>query len=380
MTVERRERGVRFAVRGRDGRHRSTTVVADRDCDPATAGPRCASRSRCRRAAPRRSRSATSCTRATSRRPRRRGARPRRAATPDEWLGERTAVVTDDELFNRLLRRSLLDMRMLHSSRGGDGYYAAGVPWYATLFGRDSLIAATQMLAFDPPMAAQTLRVLAGLIGTRDDPAHDEDPGKVLHELRAGEVARLGLSPLARYYGTVDATRCSSACCPSTPTGAATWRCSRSCAARSTRCSAGSTAPATATATGCSSTAGARRRRPAQPGLEGLRRGGARRARRAARAAGHAGRAAGLRAARQAPARAPVRAVRRRASGRGALLRRGGRAARAARALLAARPRLRLDGLRRRRPAERGARLQPGAPAVGHPRCRRRAPRRCATR
>ncbi len=97
-------------------------------------------------------------------------------------------------------------MRMLHSRLGADGYYAAGVPWYATLFGRDSLITATQMLAFDPPMAAQTLRVLAGLIGTRDDAAHDEEPGKVLHELRAGEVARLGLSPLARYYGTVDAT------------------------------------------------------------------------------------------------------------------------------------------------------------------------------
>jgi glycogen debranching enzyme len=55
-------------------------------------------------------------------------------------------------------------------------------------------------------MAEQTLRVLAGLIGTRDDAEHDEDPGKVLHELRAGEVARLALTPLARYYGTVDAT------------------------------------------------------------------------------------------------------------------------------------------------------------------------------
>ena len=126
--------------------------------------------------------------------------------TPEEWLRERTTVVTDDELFNRVLRRSLLDMRMLHSRLGGEGYYAAGVPWYATLFGRDSLIAATQMLAFDPPMAEQTLRVLAGLLGTRDDPDHDEEPGKVLHELRQGEVARLGLSPLARYYGTVDAT------------------------------------------------------------------------------------------------------------------------------------------------------------------------------
>ena len=80
------------------------------------------------------------------------------------------------------------------------------MPWYATLFGRDSLITATQLLAFDPAMAAQTLRVLAGLIGTRDDAGHDEEPGKVIHELRVGEVARLKLSPLARYYGTVDAT------------------------------------------------------------------------------------------------------------------------------------------------------------------------------
>ena len=129
---------------------------------------------------------------------------PRRS--PDAWLAERTVVETDDQLFNRVLRRSLLDIRMLHSRRDGDGYYAAGLPWYATLFGRDSLITATQLLAFDPDMAAQTLRVLAGLIGTRDDAGHDEDPGKVIHELREGEVARLGLSPLARYYGTVDAT------------------------------------------------------------------------------------------------------------------------------------------------------------------------------
>jgi glycogen debranching enzyme len=203
VAVERLERGLRFAVRGRDGRHRATTITADRDCeavdrslrftlalppggaetitlryelhegdDPAPGPER---------------------TRWTRR-------------TPEAWLAERTTVVSDDELFNRVLRRSLLDMRMLHSRLGSDGYYAAGVPWYATLFGRDSLIAATQLLAFDPPMAEQTLRVLAGLIGAHDDPEHDEEPGKVLHELRVGEVARLGLSPLARYYGTVDAT------------------------------------------------------------------------------------------------------------------------------------------------------------------------------
>jgi glycogen debranching enzyme len=209
VAVERLERGLRFAVLGRDGRHRATTIAADRDCGPgegdrslrfALGLPPGGEETITLRyelhegdgpagAAP----DPGSRTRATRR-------------TPEAWLQERTTVVTDDELFNRVLRRSLLDMRMLHSRLGGDGYYAAGVPWYATLFGRDSLIAATQMLAFDPPMAAETLRVLAGLIGTRDDAAHDEEPGKVLHELRVGEIARLGLSPLARYYGTVDAT------------------------------------------------------------------------------------------------------------------------------------------------------------------------------
>ena len=119
-------------------------------------------------------------------------------------LGPR--VRTGDELFDRVLRRSLLDLRMLVSHLEEDAYYVAGVPWYATLFGRDSLITAIETLPFEPKVAEQTLRILARLIGRRDDPLHDEEPGKVLHELRIGEVARLGLTPLARYYGTVDAT------------------------------------------------------------------------------------------------------------------------------------------------------------------------------
>ncbi len=210
IAVESVQRGVRFAVRGRDDRHRATTVVADRDCEP---GDRKGSLRFRLALAPGGEETITlryalyegdEPAPAPVAEPA--GAARRVRRTPDEWLGERTRVETDDELFNRVLRRSLLDMRMLHSRLGTDTYYAAGVPWYATLFGRDSLIAATQMQAFDPPMAEQTLRVLAGLIGTRDDPVHDEEPGKVLHELRAGEVARLGLSPLARYYGTVDAT------------------------------------------------------------------------------------------------------------------------------------------------------------------------------
>jgi glycogen debranching enzyme len=122
------------------------------------------------------------------------------------WPAGRTHVRADDELFNRVLDRSLLDLRMLRSQLDGQAYCAAGIPWFATLFGRDSLITAIEMLAFDPSLAEQTLRVLAQRLGRRVDPVHEEEPGKVLHELRGGEVAATGASPLTSYYGTVDAT------------------------------------------------------------------------------------------------------------------------------------------------------------------------------
>ncbi len=207
VAVARRPDGVRFAQRGRDGVHRSLTVAADR---PAGRGDGEAEL-RFALSLPAGGRETITlryCLHEDEAPPPEATAARTRVARPSagEWLAQRTVVETDDELFNRVLRRSLLDVRMLHSRRDGEGYYAAGVPWYATLFGRDSLITAMQMLAFDPEMGAQTLRVLARLIGTRDDPAHDEEPGKVIHELRVGEVARLQLSPLARYYGTVDAT------------------------------------------------------------------------------------------------------------------------------------------------------------------------------
>ena len=126
------------------------------------------------------------------------------AADAEAWLAGRTRVRCSDELVERMLRRSLLDLRLLISDLDGQPYLAAGIPWYATLFGRDSLITATQVLAFDHGLAAGTLRLLAAYQGTRDDPAHDEEPGKILHELRLGEAA-VG-TPLGRYYGTVDAT------------------------------------------------------------------------------------------------------------------------------------------------------------------------------
>jgi glycogen debranching enzyme len=128
------------------------------------------------------------------------------AAEADAWLAGRPQLEVDDDLVGRVLRRSLLDLRLLVSDLDGHRYYAAGVPWYATLFGRDSIITALQTIAFDVEMAEHTLRVLAGLLGDRLDDEHDEEPGKVLHELRLGELAAAELTPLARYYGTVDAT------------------------------------------------------------------------------------------------------------------------------------------------------------------------------
>jgi len=119
---------------------------------------------------------------------------------------EGTRVVSDDQLFNRILQRSLDDLELLRSELDGQPYYAAGLPWFATLFGRDSLITAFETLSFVPGVAEGTLRLLAGRLGTEVNDERDEEPGKVLHELRVGEPARLGETPFARYYGSVDAT------------------------------------------------------------------------------------------------------------------------------------------------------------------------------
>ena len=117
-----------------------------------------------------------------------------------------TTVTSDDQLFNRILARSLDDLELLRSELDGHSYYAAGVPWFATLFGRDSLITSFQTLSFVRGIPEETLRLLAGRLGQEYNDERDEEPGKVLHELRVGEPAALGETPFARYYGSVDAT------------------------------------------------------------------------------------------------------------------------------------------------------------------------------
>ena len=83
---------------------------------------------------------------------------------------------------------------------------SAGVPWFCTLFGRDSIIAASQSLILDPAIARETLTVLAHYQGKVNDDWKEEEPGKILHELRLGEMARCHEIPHTPYYGTVDAT------------------------------------------------------------------------------------------------------------------------------------------------------------------------------
>ena len=124
----------------------------------------------------------------------------------DKWLAERTQVQSDHMFMNRILDRSLRDLYMLKSRLKSWEYFAAGVPWFVTLFGRDSLIAALEALAYDPDIAAQTLRALASYQGEKVDHWRDEEPGKILHELRVGEMAHLNEVPQTPYYGSIDAT------------------------------------------------------------------------------------------------------------------------------------------------------------------------------
>lgn len=124
-------------------------------------------------------------------------------------------VRAQDQRLEALAERALADLeglRMSSKDSPQDTFLAAGAPWFFTLFGRDSLIAARMMLPVDPTLAAGTLRTLAARQGSKNDPETAEQPGKILHEVRRGELrlpadasnAELRLPPV--YYGTVDAT------------------------------------------------------------------------------------------------------------------------------------------------------------------------------
>jgi glycogen debranching enzyme len=128
------------------------------------------------------------------------------ASECEEWMTRETEIRSDSEVLNRVMRQSLMDLHMLKTTIGGGEFFAAGIPWFATLFGRDSLITSLQTLAYGPDTAKDSLRLLARHQGVRVSAWRDEEPGKILHELRVGELARMNRIPHTPYYGTIDAT------------------------------------------------------------------------------------------------------------------------------------------------------------------------------
>jgi glycogen debranching enzyme len=115
-------------------------------------------------------------------------------------------IFTSNEQFNDWLNRSIADLHMMRTETPYGPYPYAGVPWFSTEFGRDGIITALQCLSFDPSLARGVLAYLAATQADAENPEQDAQPGKVLHETRAGEMAMLGEIPFRRYYGSIDAT------------------------------------------------------------------------------------------------------------------------------------------------------------------------------
>jgi glycogen debranching enzyme len=120
--------------------------------------------------------------------------------------GRAAAVETSNDTFNEVMCRSVADLYMLMTDTPQGPYPYAGIPWYSTAFGRDGLITALETLWLDPSIARGVLAHLAAYQSEVNDPFSDSQPGKILHEMRGGELAGLGEVPFARYYGSVDAT------------------------------------------------------------------------------------------------------------------------------------------------------------------------------
>jgi glycogen debranching enzyme len=118
----------------------------------------------------------------------------------------RASVETSNDRFNEILCRSAADLAMLMTETPQGRYPYAGIPWYSTTFGRDGLITALQMLWWSPEVARGVLRRLAAYQAKATDPLADAEPGKILHEMRGGEMAALREVPFGLYFGSVDST------------------------------------------------------------------------------------------------------------------------------------------------------------------------------
>ncbi|MFL5618155.1 MAG: glycogen debranching N-terminal domain-containing protein [Gemmatimonadaceae bacterium] len=132
--------------------------------------------------------------------------RRRLAAGYDRWRDECSRWTSDLEVFDSTIRRAVDDLRSLYVDADGETVISAGIPWYSTVFGRDSIITSMETLAVNQRIAIDTLRYLARHQGVRENAYTEEQPGKIMHELRRGEMARSGEIPHVPYYGTIDAT------------------------------------------------------------------------------------------------------------------------------------------------------------------------------
>ena len=116
------------------------------------------------------------------------------------------SITASNESLDLLLRRSAADLTSMIRFTPEGTFLMAGIPWFATLFGRDSILTALFALPFNPALAVGTLKTLASLQGSQVDQRRDEQPGKIVHEIRGGELAAIGEVPFGCYYGSVDAT------------------------------------------------------------------------------------------------------------------------------------------------------------------------------
>jgi glycogen debranching enzyme len=140
----------------------------------------------------------------------RKGARPHMGRSLERWLQDAPRLESDSDSLKATYRRSLVDLAALRFSPPvvgrGTSLPAAGLPWFMTMFGRDSLFTSLQALPFAPELAATTLLALGDWQGSRVDDFRDEDPGRILHEMRYGELTAFEERPHSPYYGCADAT------------------------------------------------------------------------------------------------------------------------------------------------------------------------------
>lgn len=115
-------------------------------------------------------------------------------------------ISSSNSRFTDWISRSIADVQMMMVGNPERNYPYAGVPWFGTVFGRDGIVTALQTLWLNPEIAHDVLRCLASLQATKVDTAVEAEPGKILHEMRQGEMSTLGEVPFGRYYGSVDST------------------------------------------------------------------------------------------------------------------------------------------------------------------------------